>query len=71
MLGERFLLKFKMLLLFIWHTPLQFVMDNWKLLSASTAGYTMTVITNLGPFPVSPLQHGAKGDVPALQLPIV
>ena len=46
-------------------------MDNWELLFASMEGYTMTVINTLGPYTVSPLKHGVKSDVPALQLPVV
>ena len=51
--------------------PLQFFMNNWELLIASTTGYTMTAINNLGSFSVSPFKHAMKSDVPALQLPIV
>ena len=51
--------------------PLTFFMDNWELVIASTAGYTKSVINNLGPYLVFPFKRAVKSDVQAPQLPIV
>ena len=36
-----------------------------------TLGHTMTVVNRYDSYAVSPLNHGVKSDVTALQLPIV
>ena len=46
-------------------------MNNWELLISSTAGYAMTVINKLYFYAVPQLKHAVKGDVPALNLPVV
>ena len=48
-----------------------FFMNNWELLIAATAGYTMTLINKVDSYSISPDQHAVKSHVSAPQLPIV